>query len=178
MSQAKGKWLPFGHTLRAEELALWDWEHLIIAEELGLPGLSPSSGISGSANHAAVPSVAMLQGKTTLEGEKALIILTLVLPMLKLVCQEFLISCAANQPNELVPIPSFLFSIGPLMKERGERRMPCKWIGGCRMQSPHVLSSFCVIGTVCFLTSVTGFVHLRFCFVFFYINDRLFKNIN
>jgi hypothetical protein len=68
----------------------------------------------------------MLQGKTTLEGEKALIILTLVLPMLKLVCQEFLISCAANQPNELVPIPSFLFSIGPLMKERGERRMPCK----------------------------------------------------
>ena len=98
----------------------------MVAEELGLPGLSPGSGLSGSASHAAVPSVAMLQGRTILEGEKAPIILTLVLPMLELACQKFLISCTANQSNELIPIPSFLFSIGPFMEERGERRMPCK----------------------------------------------------
>ena len=58
----------------------------------GPPGPS-SSGISGSASHAAVSSVAVLQGKTVLEGEEALIILTLVLPTLKLVCQKFLVSC-------------------------------------------------------------------------------------
>lgn len=39
----------------------------IIVEELGLPGISPSSGISDTANHAAVSPAAMLMEKAVLE---------------------------------------------------------------------------------------------------------------
>lgn len=82
----------------------------------------------------AVSAAAMPQEKALSEGEKALIILTLVLPMLEFVCQKFLVLCRANQASEVIPIPAFLFPVDPVMEERGERKMPSKWKGGagCR----------------------------------------------
>ena len=68
----------------------------------------------------------MPQEKALLEGEEALVTLTPVSPVLKFVCQKFLVPCTANQSNEVIPVPAFLFPVDPLMEERGERKMPSK----------------------------------------------------
>lgn len=107
----KRKWLLFRLNLRVEGLASSGWEHLIwCIEGLALPGISPTSGTSDYALRAAASPASMLIEDTILEWEEALIILVLILPMFKLICQYFLVQCAAKHSNKLIPVPSFLNS--------------------------------------------------------------------
>lgn len=64
----------------------------------------------------------MVIDKAVLEWEEALIILVLILPMLKLICQYFPAWYAAKHSNKLTLIPSILCPTYPSIEERRERK--------------------------------------------------------